>query len=720
MANAETLVRLSPDTASRWLERLPAAARSDPRAHALHGQLEASRGRHGAAVEPLRSAIASLAEPHERATLEAILVDTLYWLGRLEEARDVVANAAVRTPLILFWDVYLLATVGRIEEAEALIPAATHASTAGRLDVAFFLVAMPDGRHEEAIARLQERYRALPREERTGHWPQHVASFTAFALADAGRPEEALDWIERAHEEMTRAGLAEAIEPLMHIHRGWTLVLAGREAEAELALGAMPGSEPPEGWTPVILLATLAACAAARTDHARARTLADQALVLSASAPVQFRAMVGWVLVPVMAEASGTKAAHALLDAIDTWLDERLPPPHGGYFRLRAAALRAWTHFGGGDRAAAAVTIERLLQDPAPASVEMVVRAEWRRVEPVLRAGVAEGRLPPERALALLAGGSEAGMELERTVREAGASVRGAAARVIGRSGHPRAGALLRDLARDPDPEVAGAAEAALAAGVAAPPPRSFRLFGGFVFGRGRWTADESAWRRPTSARLVRVLLLRRGSLVPEDELLEALWPGSGSKAARTSLQVAASRARTVLDVPDAPLSAIQNQERAYRIVLDPQDRVDTEVFAIAARDALAAPGPERTGRLERAAGLWTAEPLPEDRYADWTREWREGLETTYGRVMRALAEARAREADHAGAAAAAGFLVERDPLDEGMQRLLIASHARAGNRSRALRQYLACRRSLVDALGIEPAAETQELQRRVLAGASV
>ena len=64
--------------------------------------------------------------------------------------------------------------------------------------------------------------------------------------------------------------------------------------------------------------------------------------------------------------------------------------------------------------------------------------------------------------------------------------------------------------------------------------------------------------------------------------------------------------------------------------------------------------------------------------------------------------------------------IVALDPLDEGAQRLLIAAHARAGNRARALRQYLACRKQLVDALGLEPSEETRALHRRVLAGQPV
>jgi DNA-binding SARP family transcriptional activator len=65
----------------------------------------------------------------------------------------------------------------------------------------------------------------------------------------------------------------------------------------------------------------------------------------------------------------------------------------------------------------------------------------------------------------------------------------------------------------------------------------------------------------------------------------------------------------------------------------------------------------------------------------------------------------------------AARALVDLDPLDEHAQRLLIGAYAAVGRRADALRQFLECRRALVEQLGIEPDAETLALQRRILAG---
>lgn len=75
------------------------------------------------------------------------------------------------------------------------------------------------------------------------------------------------------------------------------------------------------------------------------------------------------------------------------------------------------------------------------------------------------------------------------------------------------------------------------------------------------------------------------------------------------------------------------------------------------------------------------------------------------------------RAGDHAGAVAAARRMVDLDPYDEAAQRLLMLAYARAGRRGAALRQYLECRRALVDGLGVEPTAETARLHARILAG---
>ena len=123
---------------------------------------------------------------------------------------------------------------------------------------------------------------------------------------------------------------------------------------------------------------------------------------------------------------------------------------------------------------------------------------------------------------------------------------------------------------------------------------------------------------------------------------------------------------------------------------------------------------------LEVAAQRFGGEPLPEDRYEDWAISWREGLLDLYGQVLGSLSDGHAAAGDLGRAIDASRRAVEVDPLDEGAHRRLMLAYARSGRRGHALRQFLACRRALVDGLGVEPAEETAALQRRILAGEAV
>ena len=247
------------------------------------------------------------------------------------------------------------------------------------------------------------------------------------------------------------------------------------------------------------------------------------------------------------------------------------------------------------------------------------------------------------------------------------------------------------------------------------PPPLVFTLLGGFSVTRGTWRADDVAWDRRVAQRVVRFLVLRRG-VVSEDEILEAFWPDRTVDCGRHSMHVAVSKARAVLDSPRVP-SVIETGDRTYRLRLRAGDVVDADEFEATAQAALTARGAERAPRLERAAALWGGEPLPEERYADWALGWRERLTDLYAAVLAAQTDDCLAHGDPTAAELHARDLVELDPLNEGAHRRLMLAYARGGRRNRALRQFLECRRALVENLGVEPAVETQRLQQRVLAG---
>jgi DNA-binding SARP family transcriptional activator len=285
-------------------------------------------------------------------------------------------------------------------------------------------------------------------------------------------------------------------------------------------------------------------------------------------------------------------------------------------------------------------------------------------------------------------------------------------------AGLPGGAAGLVPFTRHPVPAVRQAAAGALERRRREPTALAITLLGRFAVTRGSWRVDDAAWERRVAQRAVRFLLVHRDRRVSEDDLLETFWPEHDLGSARRCLHVAISRARRVLDPGNGP-SVIDASDRVYRLRLRPDDSVDADDFETTAVTALAEYGASRVSSLERAASLW-GEPLPEERYSDWARGWREHLSDLHISVLAALADEFLERGDLVTAGLWARELVELDPLHEGAHRRMMVAYARAGRRNQALRQFLACRRALVEQLGVEPATETVFLQQRILAGEPV
>jgi DNA-binding SARP family transcriptional activator len=244
----------------------------------------------------------------------------------------------------------------------------------------------------------------------------------------------------------------------------------------------------------------------------------------------------------------------------------------------------------------------------------------------------------------------------------------------------------------------------------------AYCVFGGFRLRRGSTWVSADEWQRPMATRLARFLLANRQRVVPEDELLEAFWRDRDPPAGRRCLAVALSLARGVLGE-----DRLEVAERTYRLALRPRDRVDADDFERLASSALTGLGARpRIPLLERAAALWAGEPLPEDRYADWAMHWRERLADRHRELLAALADAHAAVGDHDASLRTAQCMLETDQLDEGAHRRVMEAYATLGRRTRALEQFIRCRRALVDGAGIEPGLETVALYSRILAGRDV
>jgi DNA-binding SARP family transcriptional activator len=715
------LARTAPGTVAGWLERLGDDARGAPELRLLEGSLAVGAGRLEEALVPLREAVEGFEAQGDEAST---------WLARLKlaETLTLIEDFEAAIPLAEGWEsahvppapmvavlvAVALAGAGRYREASDLsmrvvehpfgAPLAPFARGSTGVDLVC-------GRLDDALASLRDAAAQLERDDPFDTLP-YVLGMEAVVRDERGEDAPALEAFDRARRLAEEAMLGGYITDIGRRFAAGVHARAGRLVEAERELEELTG--PGLGWYAGDAEITRATIAAGRGAHTEAVEWAERAAAAGALEPWRTRVPF-WrntaLLAPVLVRAGRPAWGRELIEGA---LAAR--PPLASCARL--LALRSWLRTLEGDEVGALEDIASAWEEAGDAP-EHLVRRERPRLEPLLWTALERGILPPGEVIAALEAAEPGGSALLAFIDHPLTDVRRSALRSIAASGHPDAYARVQALEHDPDETVAAAARASRTLLARDPPPLAFSLLGGFRVRRGTHLVSDEEWggRRRAAQRLVRFLLVHREAVVPEDDLFDAFWPDATAEAARRGLQVTLSSARAVLDFPGAEHSVLEVADRRYRLALAERDLVDADEFEAAAAAALAATDRARTGLLEAAAARWEGEPLPEDRYEDWAAAARARLSDLYARVLAALADARAAAGDHAGAIGAASRHVELAPLDEAVHRRLMLAYARSGRRGEALRQYLACRRALVDGLGIEPAEETAALQRRILAG---
>lgn len=248
------------------------------------------------------------------------------------------------------------------------------------------------------------------------------------------------------------------------------------------------------------------------------------------------------------------------------------------------------------------------------------------------------------------------------------------------------------------------------------PPPLRLQVLGGFGAQRGEEQIADSAWQRPPARTLIKLLAVQRGHRLHQDQILDLLWPDLSPESSTTALRKALTYARRALEPGLPPRAPCAYLQVSHGVVLLDQRmvQVDADLFEEAATTALRA-GAERRS-LEAAVALYTDEVLPEDRYEEWAIERREQLAELHLQVLHRLAEVFEREGAYGEAITRLHEVLVHDPAREEAHRAVMRLHAFSGSRHQALRQYQVCRRVLLEELGVEPEAESEQLYQSLLA----
>jgi predicted ATPase/DNA-binding SARP family transcriptional activator len=215
----------------------------------------------------------------------------------------------------------------------------------------------------------------------------------------------------------------------------------------------------------------------------------------------------------------------------------------------------------------------------------------------------------------------------------------------------------------------------------------------------------------PKQRALLAELLLRRGSAVPRERLVDALWGDRPPASAISSLQVYVHGLRRAVGA-----DRLETRGNAYRVRVEPEERdvARFERHLADARDALAGGTPGHADELLAGAlALWRGDALA-DLGDSPVRAAAVTLEDLRLQALELRADARLALGEHREVVSELEALVAAEPYRERLREQLVLALYRSGRQQDALDAYQDARRVL-DELGVEPGPALRELERAVL-----
>jgi DNA-binding SARP family transcriptional activator len=211
----------------------------------------------------------------------------------------------------------------------------------------------------------------------------------------------------------------------------------------------------------------------------------------------------------------------------------------------------------------------------------------------------------------------------------------------------------------------------------------------------------------PKRRAVVAVLLLDANRVVASERLIDLVWGGDPPAAALGSLQNHVLRLRRELG------DRLVTRPPGYLLRVE-RGELDLDRFRSLVDQARAGEPREAATLLHEALALWRGDPLadlagePAGAAAAHLAELR--LEALESRIDADLALGR-----HAILVPELEALVGEHPFRERLRGQLMLALYRSGRQADALEAYAAARIALIEALGAEPGAQLQELQRAIL-----
>ncbi|GAA0245030.1 BTAD domain-containing putative transcriptional regulator [Saccharothrix mutabilis subsp. mutabilis] len=212
----------------------------------------------------------------------------------------------------------------------------------------------------------------------------------------------------------------------------------------------------------------------------------------------------------------------------------------------------------------------------------------------------------------------------------------------------------------------------------------------------------------PKQRRVLAVLLVHAGQVVPVEQIVDAVWHTDRPHRPKETLQTYVARLR--------PVPGVEIVRRSGGYLLDAApESVDLHRFRALVRRARELPDADAAGPVAEALGLWRGEPF-HGAGTPWFVTQRAALveERFAARLLRT--DIALRCGGHSALVPELIAAVAEHPRDERLVGQLLLALSRDGRQAEALRYYEDLRVRLREELGADPCIELRRLHQQLLA----
>lgn len=253
-------------------------------------------------------------------------------------------------------------------------------------------------------------------------------------------------------------------------------------------------------------------------------------------------------------------------------------------------------------------------------------------------------------------------------------------------------------------------------------------LFGNFEILINHQKIHSDLWQSRHLRTILKLLIIRRGKLIPGVQMIEKVWPNKDPEQAAQHLYVRISQIRKILKIYGFQ-DCIQTVAGGYIFQLEPFFEkneehsiwIDVDEFekkADQGREYLENKEFDQAITLfKKSNNLYRADFLIEDLYEDWPITERERLRDRQLMVLTEMAEAYAQTGRYRHAIDVSQKVLSVDPCRESTFVQLMLYYYHLGERSKSLDVFERCKKILSQEMEVTPDIYTEELAQKIRAG---